>query len=322
MTKPVTEPVTEPVTQPLLAVRGLTVVRGGRPVLRGVDLTVSADTLGHAVIGESGAGKSTLALSLLRLLRPAAGTVELSGRDVLRLGGRGLRAFRGEAQIVLPDGDSPLDPRLTVRAAVSEALAAHRVVPREERAGRVASLLGEVGLDPALASRRPHQLSGGQRQRVVIARALAVRPRLLVADEPTSALDVVTQRRLVQLLRSLAGQRSLTYLLVSHNLAVVRALCERISVLFAGKVVEAGPTGAVLDSPRHPYTVALAAAGRPGGAAPHADLPIAASGCRYRRRCPYADKACEVDPDLREVAPDRWAACHHPVEPPDAEGPP
>ena len=244
----------------LLEVRDLTVAYGAREVVQGVSFTVEPGPYGTGLIGESGSGKTTIARSVLRLVPIAGGQVTFDGIDVTGLRGRGLRSYRRSVQVVLQDGSEALNPRMRVRASIEEALATHDVVPRARRAGRIADLLGEVGLEDEHARRYPHQLSGGQRQRVVIARALAVEPRLLILDEPTSALDVTVQARVLSLIERLRRERDLAYLLISHNLAIVDRLCERCVVLQDGRVVEAGPTAQVLDHPQHPHTRALRAA--------------------------------------------------------------
>jgi ABC-type glutathione transport system ATPase component len=244
----------------LLEVRDLRVAYGHREVVHGVSFAVDPGPFGVGLIGESGSGKTTIARAVLRLTPIAGGDVTFEGRAVAALGGRALREYRRAVQVVLQDGSEALDPRVRAGASVAEALAVHDVVPRGARAGRVDDLLAEVGLEPELARRYPHQLSGGQRQRVSIARALAVEPRLLVLDEPTSALDVTVQARILALVERLRAERGLAYLLITHNLAVVDRLCERCVVLKDGRVVEAGSTAQVLDEPRDPHTKALRAA--------------------------------------------------------------
>jgi ABC-type glutathione transport system ATPase component len=244
----------------LLDVKDLRVAYGDREVVHGVSFAVDEGPFGLGLIGESGSGKTTIARAVLRLLPVAGGEMAFDGRPVGALSGRALRAYRRAVQVVLQDGSEALDPRMRAGASVAEALAVHDVVPRAQRAGRVADLLAEVGLEEQHAHRYPHQLSGGQRQRLIIARALAVEPRLLVLDEPTSALDVTVQARILALIERLRRERGLAYLLITHNLAVVDRLCERCVVLQDGHVVEAGPTAQVLDHPQDPHTKALRAA--------------------------------------------------------------
>lgn len=305
---------------PLLEVRGLSVDYGAQRVVHDVSLTVPPGPYGVGLIGESGSGKTTIARAILRLVRPAAGSIMFEDGDVGKLAGESLRDYRRQAQIVFQDGDATLDPRLTAGASIAEALRAHDMAPGDARRPAVAALLAAVGLDEEHAGRYPHQLSGGQRQRVVIARALSVEPRLLVLDEPTSALDVTVQARILDLIRRLREERQLAYLLISHNLAVVDRLCEESAVLFEGRVVERGPTRALLTRPAHPYTQALRAAvpqiGVPAASRPTIARGAAApDGCAYAGRCPFAVDACrETPPPTVIVAPGRSIACHRPAE--------
>ena len=261
---------------PLLRAVGVTkrysTVRGsGRPsvgrvaaarhvvAVDGVDLDVPAG-LTTALVGESGCGKSTLGRLLLRLEPPTAGRVEYEGRDLAKLDARELRAFRRQAQIVFQDPYGSLNPRLTVGSMLREALSVHDLVRGRELGARVSALLERVGLDPATAGRYPHEFSGGQRQRIGIARALSLEPRFIVLDEPVSALDVSVQAQILNLLRDLQVELELTYLFISHDLAVVRNLADRIVVMHAGRVVERGHTERVLTDPSHEYTRRLLAA--------------------------------------------------------------
>ena len=306
----------------LLSVRDLRIAYSGVDVVHGVDVDVPAGPYGVGLIGESGSGKTTIARTLLKLHPASAGSVTFDGEDVLGLRGAALSAYRRAVQIVFQDGDGALDPRMSVLSNVAEPYAVHKTVPRSERKGRVARLLDEVGLPADVITRYPHQLSGGQRQRVVIARALALEPRLLVLDEPTSALDVTVQERVLQLIERLRSERGLAYLLISHNLAVVDRLCESSVVLYRGVVMERGSTTTLLSRPRHPYTRALRAAvpeigvQRPpltrintGSAAPASPV-----GCVYAERCPLAVETCRtVTPVLRELD-GREVACHRAEE--------
>jgi ABC-type glutathione transport system ATPase component len=229
--------------------------------VKDVSFEVPEGPFGLGLIGESGSGKSTIARALLGLTPLAGGTVSYAGADVASLRRADMKAFRRAVQLVMQDGTEALDPRMKVGASVAEGIAAHDLLPRgPRRAARVAELLEEVGLPAALADRYPHELSGGQRQRATIARALAVEPKVLILDEPTSALDVTVQARILDLIRRLRTERSLSYLLISHNLAVVDQLCDACLVLKDGSVVEHGPTAQVLDDPQHPYTQQLRAA--------------------------------------------------------------
>jgi oligopeptide/dipeptide ABC transporter ATP-binding protein len=307
----------------VLEVRDLTVRFGPVTAVDGVSLTVHDGPYGLGLVGESGSGKTTIGRAVVRLNRPSAGSIAMDGSDVLAARGRALKAFRRRVQIVFQDPDSTLDPRMRVGSSIAEGLLTHRVVPRSEAPQRVGQLLTEVGLEAEFVDRLPHQLSGGQRQRVAIARALAVEPDLLVLDEPTSALDVTVQARILELIAQLRSARSLAYLLISHNLAVVEQLCERVAVLYLGQVVEEGATSLLLDRPAHPYTRALRAAvpdlerGLPPIQTAPAEPPDPASppsGCRFHPRCPLAIDRCRDErPQLREVA-GRWAACHRAEE--------
>jgi peptide/nickel transport system ATP-binding protein len=309
----------------LLEIAGLEVRFGPVRAVDGVSLDVAPGPFGLGLVGESGSGKSTIGRAVLRLVPAAAGQIRFDGADVAGLRGRELRGYRRAVQIVFQDPDNTLDPRMRVGPAIAEALAAHGIVPRREAGPRVRDLLEEVGLDPDFAPRYPHQLSGGQRQRVAIARALSVQPRLLVLDEPTSALDVRAQARILELIGRLRGERSLAYLLITHNLAVVSELCEQIAVLYLGRVAESGPTAELLAAPAHPYTRALrsavpeiAASARSTRIVLHGEPPDATnppSGCVFHPRCPLAIERCVVEsPSLRAIAPGRLVACHRAEE--------
>ncbi|WP_327090161.1 ABC transporter ATP-binding protein [Nonomuraea sp. NBC_01738] len=271
---------------------------GKRPVVHGVSLDVVPGGVG--LIGESGSGKTTLARAFLGLLTPTSGSIWYGTHP---LKNADMKAFRRDVQPVFQA--ESLDPRMRVGASIAEALKK----PAQER---VAELMKQVGLSPDLVIRRPHELSGGQRQRVVIARALAVGPKLLILDEPTSALDVTVQARILDLLAGLDTER----LLITHNLSVVGRLCRTSHVLFAGRVVESGPTDTLLERPSHPYTRALRDAVPVLGGEPPAagrSAPPAETGCPFRSRCPLAVQECEQPPPPREVE-GRTVACHRAEE--------
>ena len=315
----------------LLVVRDLRVNFGPVRAVDGVSLEIGRGPFGVALVGESGSGKTTVGRALLRLVAAAGGTIAFEGQDVLALRGPQLRAYRRAVQIVFQDADNSLDPRMRIGATIGEVLAAHGLAAHglagHRKAGRgavgdrVAALLAEAALDPALASRYPHQLSGGQRQRVAIARALAVGPRLLILDEPTSALDVTAQARILALVRRLRDERQLACLLITHNLAIIPGLCEQMVVLYLGRVAEAGPAGELLARPAHPYTLALRSAVPEVDAAARrsriilpGDTPHAATlppGCPFHPRCPLVVEICRTSvPQPRTVAPGRQVACH------------
>jgi oligopeptide/dipeptide ABC transporter ATP-binding protein len=266
-----------------------------------VDLLLAPGaTLG--LVGESGCGKSTLARLLLRLTPPSAGRILFNGQDITNLAEASLRPLRRHLQLVHQNPSAALDPRLTAAAAVAEPLVVQRLARGSELGDRVAQLFAEVGLGPEFLRRYPHELSGGQKQRVCIARALAPEPQLLVLDEPTSALDVSVQAQMLDMLAELRARRKLTYLFISHNLAVVRQVCAEVAVMYLGRIVEQGSAEQVLGAPRHPYTQALLAsvprltAGAVPPATPSeppnpATLP---SGCTFHPRCRRAEPSCRT----------------------------
>lgn len=289
----------------------------------GVDLAVyEGETL--ALVGESGCGKSTLGRLLLGLLPPTQGQVFFDGQDLAALPPARLRALRRQMHLVFQDTAAALNPRWTVGQSLAEPLRIHNLCPRGEYAARGAALLTQVGLAPDLLDRYPHQLSGGQRQRVGLARALALSPRLVVCDEPVSALDVSVQAQMLNLLADLQRAQGLTYVLISHDLGVVRHSADRVCVMFLGRVCEVGPTQALFSAPRHPYTkFLLDSVPRPdptrrGESGPPlaGEIPSPVhppSGCRFRTRCPYAQDICAQTVPPLTGAGDHQAACHFPL---------
>jgi oligopeptide transport system ATP-binding protein len=320
--------------EPLISARGVSVsfqvgsrlaarFRGEQRLLHavdGVDLEIRRGEA-LALVGESGSGKSTFAQALAGLLRADSGQIRFDGRllPVSRS-----RADRRRIQMVFQDPYSSLNPRLTVGGMLRELLRVHQVVPRNQVTEYSKELLAMVGLGEADLSAYPRQFSGGQRQRVAIARALALRPEVLVADEPVSALDVSVQATILNLLQQLRDELGLTLLLISHNLAVVRHLCDRVAVMYLGRIVEVAPTEQIFSAPRHPYTRGLldaiprmtegAADGRKPAVSGDPPSPLnIPSGCRFRTRCPMAQPRCEAEDPALAASPDdpgHVAACH------------
>jgi oligopeptide transport system ATP-binding protein len=311
--------------QQLVTVRSLVKhfqVEGSDDVVRAVDGVsfeiLQGETLG--LVGESGCGKSTVGRCLLRLIEPTSGEVTFAGRQVLGLGKRELRELRGEMQIVFQDPYASLNPRMKVGDIVGEPLVIHKIGTKKEQRERVAELLRRVGLDPAYSNRYPHEFSGGQRQRIGVARTLALNPKLIVADEPVSALDVSVQAQVVNLLQELQTELGLTYLFISHGLAVVEHISTRVAVMYLGRIVEIASAAELYLKPLHPYTQALLSAipipdptRKRERIVLQGDVPTPInppSGCRFRTRCPIAiDECARIDPELRELATGHSVAC-------------
>jgi oligopeptide/dipeptide ABC transporter ATP-binding protein len=316
----------------ILNVEGLTKafpVRGGFQLSGPTQMVRALDGISFQVnkgealglVGESGCGKSTSARAILRLLEPDAGKIDFDGTDIMSLTGEGLRLMRRRLQIVFQDPYASLNPRRRIGETLAEPMRVHKLAAGRELDTRVRALLAEVGLPPEAAQKYPHEFSGGQRQRIGIARALSVEPEFLFLDEPVSALDVSVQAQVLVLLNELRRRRNLSFVFISHDLGVVRYFCQRIAVMYLGRIVEEGPAEQVLDTPLHPYTQALRAATPipdpnykvtlakvEGDPASPLNPP---SGCHFHPRCPLATERCKAErPLLRDIAPSRRAACH------------
>ncbi len=324
---------------PVLAVRDLRVwfpVRSGGLIDRQVGWIRAVDGLGFEIrrgetlglVGESGSGKTTVGRAVVRLLRPRSGSIRLNGTELVGLEGRALREQRRGMQMVFQDPYESLDPRMTLQQLVSEPLDIRHELTAKERDARVLELLGRVGLNADLRARHAHEFSGGQRQRIGIARALALDPELVIADEPISSLDVSIQAQVINLLRRLQANLGLTYLLISHDLAVVRHISTSVAVMYLGCIVEKGKPADIYQRPLHPYTVALLSAvavpdpkveARRKRIILSGEIPSPASppsGCRFHTRCWLRQKLgrpsqCEqVDPEPRQMASGHTVACH------------
>jgi peptide/nickel transport system ATP-binding protein len=310
--------------QDLTEIEAATVAFGAVRAVDAVSLAIRpGETVG--LIGESGSGKSSLARMLVDLVRPSAGRVLFDGRDLTTLDRAGRRAFRRDAQMIFQDPVASLSPRMTIGRLLAEPLDIHGIARAEAWPG-VLELLRRVGLSQSILGKYPHQVSGGQARRVGIARALVLHPRLVVADEPTAGLDVSVQGDLVNLMTELQRDFGLTYLLVSHNLNVVRAMADRFAVMYLGQLVEVGPARLVATAPAHPYTRALiAATPRLDPDRRHAPAPLAGEmpnpahlppGCRFQTRCPLADDHCRAaEPPPTMLADGRMVRCFKPLAP-------
>ena len=297
-------------------------VEGSDLVLRAVDGVTfdinQGETLG--LVGESGCGKSTVGRCLLRLYEPTSGKIFFENKDVTHASNSEMRPLRRDMQVIFQDPYSSLNPRQNILSIVSEPMLIHKIGSKSERQDRVAGLLEKVGLDPSYMRRYPHEFSGGQRQRIGIARALALDPKMIVCDEPVSALDVSVQAQVVNLLQDLQSELGLTYLFISHGLAVVEHISNRVAVMYLGKIVEIADAQELYSDPLHPYTKALLSAipipdpkQKRERIVLKGDVPTPIdppSGCRFRTRCPWAiDDCAKVVPELREITPGHTAAC-------------
>lgn len=278
------------------------------------------------LVGESGCGKSTAVKTLLRLIEPSGGTIYFDGQDVTHVGRAELRRLRQNLQIVFQDPYSSLNPRITIGESIAEPMDVFKICASgKARRERVDELLQKVGLQPESARRYPHEFSGGQRQRVCIARALALNPKVIIGDEPVSALDVSIQAQVINLMEKIQADSGLSYLIISHDLAVIEHMCDRICVMYLGRIVEAGGDREIIGHPLHPYTQALMSAvyepdpeRRQKRTVLTGDVPSPIqppSGCHFHPRCPIAEKRCaEQRPEFMEMRPGHWVACHK-VEP-------
>ncbi|MFN7965955.1 MAG: ABC transporter ATP-binding protein [Acidobacteriota bacterium] len=291
----------------------------------GIDLDVAKSEI-FGLVGESGSGKTTAGRSILRLYEPDAGTIQFDGLDVRALPNREMRRLRRRMQVVFQDPGAALNPRMRVRSLVGEPLEVHGLAKGAALRDRVAELLSDVGLDAGAMERYPHEFSGGQKQRIFIARALSVNPDFVVLDEPVSSLDVSVQAQIINLLVELQKKHGIAYLFIAHDLTLIAHLCDRIAVMYLGKIVEQGTRTQVCEQPHHPYTRALFAASPPpepaaarlvrapipGEIPSPLDIP---AGCRFHPRCPLAIDRCRTEvPALRPFAPGHLAACHRAEE--------
>jgi oligopeptide/dipeptide ABC transporter ATP-binding protein len=321
-------------TEPILTVEGLRKLYSKRSLADRLARRAAATTLALdevslsvaprealAIVGESGSGKTTLAHSIVRLVQPDVGRIEFRGRDVLGASRRELPELRRRIQLIYQDPYSSLNGAMKIGETIIEPALVHRLVSKQQAPAKLEELMAQVGLNPGLAERRPRALSGGQRQRVAIARSLAAQPEILIADEAVSALDVSVQAQVVRLLARLQSELGLTLIFVSHQLAIVAQLCERVAIMYRGRLVEIGPTREVFNQPRHGYTATLIRA-HPGrrrlrqhtqanGAAATAAPPLDQAGCPFRHRCAYAIDVCATQtPPPVWITDEHMARCH------------
>ncbi len=311
-----------PITRGILVPRKI----GAVQAVDGVSFEVnSGETLG--IVGETGCGKSTTARLIMRLLEPTSGEIRFDGQDISRLKGARLKEIRRDVQMIFQDPYSSLNPRKTVGATIGQPFVIHGLAKgKGDRKRAVQELMEMVGLNPEHYNRYPHEFSGGQRQRIGVARALALKPKLLIADEPVSALDVSIQAQVLNLLLEMQRQLGLTLIFIAHDLSVVRHMCDRVAVMYLGRIVEVGPSESLYGFPRHPYTGALLSAvpvpdpelrtnerGLLSGDVPSPANPP--SACRFRTRCPKARELCSVeDPPLEDKGSGTRVACHFPLD--------
>lgn len=283
-----------------------------------VSLTVKkGETLG--LVGESGCGKSTLGRTLIRLYEPTAGQIEFEGHDFLKCSGKDLRTYRKDIQMIFQDPYASLDPRMTVGQIIEQPFVIHNILKPEEREAKVKELLQIVGLRPSHINRYPHEFSGGQRQRISIARAIALNPRLIICDEPVSALDVSIQAQILNLLKDLQEKLGLTYIFISHDLSVIEHICDRVAVMYLGKIVEIGPREEIFNHPQHPYTQALLGSIPSIGTGKKKMAKILTgeipspinppSGCSFHPRCAYKTDRCSKDTPVLEGSDTHQSAC-------------
>jgi len=293
-------------------------VHGHVKAVQGVSLYIHPGEV-VGLVGESGCGKSTLARAIMMLQAPVQGTIKLNGKNIYKLSGDESRAARKDAQIVFQDPYSSLNPRMPVYDIVTEGLAAHGMIAEREREETALELLHDVGLGSDAMYRYPHEFSGGQRQRICIARALSMKPRLIVCDEAVSALDVSIQAQVINLLMELKLKYQLSYLFISHDLSVVKFIADRLAVMYLGRIVEQGPCDAVMAQPKHPYTQALLKAVPVAGGPRHEKPPLSGelpsvanppSGCPFHTRCPHAMEICKKEYPSVFIEKDHMVSCH------------